>query len=488
MDDGSSTDLDTISNDINGCIKSLDDDIEGPKNNKVPSSGETQSSRSSSSSSSSSSDSSSSSSSKSSKASSSNKKTIGKVPEIKNQPVKSQSPIVAVAERILYPVRQYKKPLHIDRSHKPQHRSRSRTRFSRSGRESGYRTDGSTTSDRSQRRRKLRAPSAPRSSAPIDLDLDLNVLQLSTEPSTSSKLTKKNVSMLARKNDTNNNTNNNNKLRPMSLNLELNRRLLEHKMDLNGRGTASFSSFKIKGFKSSQSFQELTASSRVMAPSWTAEDKEQSFKPIKYAKSMVLSRSISKSRRSSAASRAGSVRSAASSISRMRRAATPAMIKNNEYVISQVAEITEALAKCTISSKRSSLPKVIQNLSKKKKTVSKKKNKKNDDVLPAAEDHKLPLKKRHYLINDEKTSNGNAKKKRVKKSAPPGVFEPTEQDDDTSSFDVFNMSCPAVPEVKATKKSVVDNILTKMDPTGNKRKRRRANRTGKISYKTILKL
>lgn len=485
MDDGSSTDLD-ISNDINGCIKSLDDDIEGPSqssaNNKVASSGETHSSRSSSSSSSSSSDSSSSSSSKSSKASSSNKKVIEKVPEIKNPP-KSQSPIIAVPERIPYPVRHYKKPLHIDRSHKPQHRSRSRTRFSRSGRESGYRTDGSTTSDRSQRRRKLRAPSAPRTSAPIDLDLDLNVLQLSTEPSTSSKLTKKNVSMLARKNDTNNNTNNNNKLRPMSLNLELNRRLLEHKMDLNGRGTASFSSFKIKGFKSSQSFQELTASSRVMAPSWTAEEKEhQNFKPIKYAKSLVLSRSF-KSRRSSAASRAGSVRSAVSSISRMRRAATPAMIKNNEYVISQVAEITEALAKCSISSKRSSLPKVIQNLSKnKKKTVNKKKNKKNviDDVLPAAEDHKLPLKKRHYLINDEKTSNGSVKKKRVKKSAPPGVFEPTEQDEDTSSFDVFNMSCPVVPETKAAKKSIVDNILTKMDPTGHKRKRRRANRTGKI--------
>lgn len=487
--DGSSTDLD-ISNDINGCIKSLDDDINQgaplSATKKNAPSGETQSSRSSSSSSSSSSDSSSSSSSKSSKASS-KKKVTEKVPEVKNSPSKPQQPLVAVVtERILYPmpVKHYKKPLHTERSHKSQHRSHSRTRHSKSGRESGYRTDGSTTSDRSQWRRKQRAPSAPRSSAPIDLDLDLNVLQLSTEPSTSAKLTKKNVSLLARKNDTNNNTNNSNKLRPVSLNLELNRRLLEHKMELNGRGTSSFSSFKNKGFKSSQSFQELTAASRVMAPSWTAEEKEQhqSFKPIKYAKS--LPRSI-KSRRTSVASRAGSTRSAVSSISRLKRTTTtPAMIKNNEYVISQVAEITEALAKCSISSKRSNLPKVTQNLStRKKKTVNKKKNKKNNidnDIIPAAEEHKLPLKKRHYLINEEKTPNGAVKKKRAKKMAPPGVFEPTEQNDETSSsFEVFNISCQILPETKAAKKSIVDNILTKLDSTGNKRKRRRANRTGK---------
>lgn len=479
--DGSSSDLD-ISNDINGCIKSLDDDIEGPPKSsaaKAASGGDTQSSRSSSSSSSSSSsDSSSSSSSKSSKTSSSQKKQKEKVPDTKALPV----PVPAiVTDRVLYPARLYKKP--ADKTHKVQHRSRSRSRVPRPGRESGYKTDCSEKSDKSMRRRKSRAPSAPRASAPIDIDLDLRCLQLSTEPSTSVKLTKRNVNLMARKNDTNNNTNNNSvssggsKVRPTALNLELNRRLLEHKMDLNGKTTSFASSCKMgfKGFKSSQSFQELTANTRVMAPSWTAEEKVSS-KPVKYAKSLTI-RTI-KSRRSSVASRAGSVRSTASTISRMRRATTPAVVKNNEYVVAQVAEITAALAKCSISTTKKS-SKVIA-ASKKKKTVNnKRRSKKNvdNDSVPAAEDHKLPLKKRHYLMNDDKASNGNVKRKRLKKSAPPGIFEPTEQNDDTPAL-VFNIMCPIVPESKPTSKSVVDNILTKMDPTGNKRKRRRANRTG----------
>lgn len=490
--DGSSSDLD-ISNDINGCIKSLDDDIEGPpksSGNKSASGGSSRSS--SSSSSSSSSDSSSSSSSKTSKTSSSHKKTKEKVPEPKPPP--AIVPAV-VTDRVLYPARLYKKSSSGgDKSQKVQHRSRSRSRAPRQARESGYKTDGSEKSDKSMRRRKSRAPSAPRTSAPIDIDLDLRGLQLSTEPSTSVKLTKRNVNLMARKNDTNNNTNNNNsvssssKVRPTALNLELNRRLLEHKMDLNGKTSNFASSCKLgfKGFKSSQSFQELTANTRVMEPSWTAENKI-SLKPVKYAKSLNL-RTI-KSRRSSVASRAGSVRSAASTISRMRRATTPAVVKNNEYVVAQVAEITAALAKCSISttknSKSSKISKVMQNAaSKKKKTVNKRRNKKNadNDTVPAAEDHKLPLKKRHYLINDEKVSNGNSKRKRLKKSAPPGIFEPTEQHEETSTFRVFDIMCPNVPESKKcpnpASKSVVDNILTKMDPTGNKRKRRRANRTG----------
>lgn len=491
--DGSSSDLD-ISNDINGCIKSLDDDIEGPtvkQTAKKEKPGETQSSRSSSSSSSSSSsDSSSSSSSKSSKSSSSQKKSKEKAPDPKISAVVAP-PIVPVSDRVLYPARLYKKPSAAnEKSHKVQHRSRSRSRVPRSARESGYRTDGSATSDKSMRRRKSRAPSAPRGNAPIDIDLDLRGLQLSTEPSTSVKLTKRNVNLMARKNDTNNNMNNNNsitsgsKVRPTALNLELNRRLLEHKMDLNGKTTSFASSCKMgfKGFKSSQSFQELTATSRIMAPSWTAEEKAP-LKPAKYAKS--LPRTM-KSRRPSVASRAGSVRSVASTISRMKRATTPAVIRNNEYVVAQVAEITAALAKCTISSsknsKNSKTLKVMQTTaSKKKKTVNKRRSKKNNDndsVPAAGEDHKLPLKKRHYLITDDKTSNGNVKRKRLKKSAPTGIFEPTEQHDDTRAFDVFNIMCPIVPESKPVSKSVVDNILTKMDPTGNKRKRRRANRTG----------
>lgn len=493
--DGSSSDLDIstdkIVNDINGCIKSLDDDIEGPVVPKEAS-GDTQSSRSSStSSSSSSSDSSSSSSSKTSKTSSSHKKIKEKVPDVK-VPVVPPPTITTITDRVLYPARLYKKPAAVnDKSHKVPHRSRSRSRVPRSARESGYRTDGSTTSDKSMRRRKSRAPSAPRASAPIDIDLDLRGLQLSTEPSTSVKLTKRNVNLMARKNDTNNNTNNNNaissgsKVRPMALNLELNRRLLEHKMDLNGKNTSFASSCKMgfKGFKASQSFQELTATSRVMAPAWTAEEKV-STKPVKYAKS--LPRTI-KSRRSSVASRAGSVRSAASTISRMRRATTPAVVKNNEYVVAQVAEITVALAKCSISSSKisrnSKISKVISQATtskKNKKTVNKRRSKKNNenDSVPAAEDHKLPLKKRHYLIAEDKTSNGNTKRKRLKKSAPPGIFEPTEQPDDEPSIDVFNIVCPVVPETKPAAKSVVDNILTKMDPAGNKRKRRRANRTG----------
>ena len=490
-DGGSSSDLD-ISNDINGCIKSLDDDIEGPvkTSTKKEKPGDTQSSRSSSSSSSSSSsDSSSSSSSKSSKTSSSHKKSKEKAPDPKiNLPAAPS--IVTVTDRVLYPARLYKKPSSgNEKPHKVQHRSRSRSRVPRSARESGYRTDGSVTSDKSMRRRKSRAPSAPRANAPIDIDLDLRGLQLSTEPSTSVKLTKRNVHLMARKNDTNNNMNNNNsissanKVRPTALNLELNRRLLEHKMDLNGKTTSFASSCKMgfKGFKSSQSFQELTAASRIMAPSWTAEEKVP-LKPAKYAKS--LPRTI-KSRRSSVASRAGSVRSAASTISRMKRATTPAVIRNNEYVVAQVAEITAALAKCTISSAKNSKNKslkVMQTTKKKKtvKTVNKRRSKKNNDndLVPAAEDHKLPLKKRHYLITDDKTSNGNVKRKRLKKSAPTGIFEPTEQHDDTRAFDVFNIMCPIVPESKPMSKSVVDNILTKMDPIGNKRKRRRANRTG----------
>lgn len=465
--DGSSSDLD-ISSDINGCIKSLDDDIEGPVKSKEAPADEQSSRSSSSSSSSSSSDSSSSSSSKSSKTSSSHKKSKEKAPDPK---VPTPPPII-ITDRVLYPARLYKKP--SDKTHKIQHRSRSRSRAPRATRESGYKTDGSVTSDKSMRRRKSRAPSAPRVAA--DIDLDLCSLQLSTEPSTSVKLTKRNVNLMARKNDTNNNQSSNSKLRPTALNLELNRRLLEHKMDLNGK-TASFScKMGFKGFKSSQSFQELTATSRVMAPSWTAHEKVVSSKPVKYAKS--LPRTI-KSRRPSVASRAGSVRSATSTVSRMKRATTPAVVKNNEYVVSQVAEITAALAKCCISSaKNSRNSKMLRMMqtptSKKKKTVSKRRSKKNDSV-PVAEDHKLPLKKRHYLIADD---NGNSKRKRLKKSAPPGIFEPTEQHDDTTAFDVFNIMCPIVPESKPSAKSVVDNILTKLDPTGNKRKRRRANRTG----------
>lgn len=484
--DGSSSDLD-ISNDINGCIKSLDDDIEGPpKSSKKVVPAEEPSS--SSSSSSSSSDSSSSESSKSSKTSSSHKKTKEKAPDQKVTVV--VPPPIVTTDRVLYPARLYKKPSGADKSHKAPHRSRSRSRAPRSVRESGYKTDGSVTSDKSMRRRKSRAPSAPRSHAPIDIDLDLRGLQLSTEPSSSGKLTKRNVNLMARKNDTNNNMNNNNslssgsKVKPISLNLELNRRLLEHKMDLNGRSASFASSCRMgfKGFKSSQSFQELTASSRVMAPSWTIEEKTP-LKPMKYAKS--LPRSI-KSRRNSVASRAGSVKSAASTISRMRRATTPAVVKNNEYVVAQVSEITAALAKCSISSvknsKSSKMYKVVQAeaaAAKKKKAVNKRRNKKNDDndLVPVAEDHKLPLKKRHYLITDEKASN--VKRKRLKKSAPPGIFEPTEQHDDARAYDVFNLSCPInVPESKPVAKSIVDNILIKMDPSGNRRKRRRANRTG----------
>lgn len=494
--DGSSSDLD-ISNDINGCIKSLDDDIEGPVKPSSKKDAPESSRSSSSSSSSSSSDSSSSSSSKSSKTSSSHKKSKEKAPDLKVVVVPIPA-IVSTTDRVLYPARLYKKPTSSgEKSHKVQHRSRSRSRAPRSVRESGYRTDGSATSDKSMRRRKSRAPSAPRTAAQIDLDLDLCGLQLSTEPSTSVKLTKRNVNMMARKNDTNNNTSNNNntvssnsKVRPTALNLELNRRLLEHKMNLNGKNTSFPASCKMgfKGFKSSQSFQELTAASRIMAPSWTAEEKVQS-KPVKYAKS--LPRTI-KSRRSSVASRAGSVRSVASTISRMRRATTPAVIKNNEYVVAQVAEITAALAKCSISStktsKNSKALKVVQtssSSSKKKKTVNKRRSKKNsndNDIVPAAEDHKLPLKKRHYLITDDKTVNGNTKRKRLKKSAPPGIFEPTEQHHDEVEpievFNIMNQPTTSVPETKLISKSVVDNILIKLDPTGNKRKRRRANRTG----------
>lgn len=488
--DGSSSDLD-ISNDINGCIKSLDDDIEGPpkSSKKTAPAEEPSSSSSSSSSSSESSKSSSSESSKSSKTSSSHKKTKEKASDQKASVV-VPPPTITTTDRVLYPARLYKKPSGSDKSHKAPHRSRSRSRAPRSVRESGYRTDCSATSDKSQRRRKSRAPSAPRSHAPIDIDLDLRGLQLSTEPSSSGKLTKRNVNLMARKNDTNNNMNNNNnsianKVRPISLNLELNRRLLEHKMDLNGKNTSFASSCRLgfKGFKSSQSFQELTAASRVMAPTWTVEEKAP-LKPVKYAKS--LPRSI-KSRRNSVASRAGSVKSAASTISRMRRATTPAVMKNNEYVVSQVAEITAALAKCSISSvknsKGSKMYKAVQAepaTTKKKKAVNKRRGKKNDDndLVPVAEDHKLPLKKRHYLITDEKASN--VKRKRLKKSAPPGIFEPTEQQhDDTRAYDAFNLSCPVnVPVSKPVAKSIVDNILIKMDPTGTRRKRRRANRTG----------
>jgi len=511
--DGSSSDLD-ISNDINGCIKSLDDDIEGPA---IEPTADTQSSTSSSSNSSSSSEDSSSSTSKTSKTSSSHKKEKPPEPKV-IAPLPPPPPTVIVTtDRVLYPARLHKqKPSTNEKSHKvQQHRSRSRSRVPRAGRESGYRTDGSATSDRSNRRRKSRAPSAPRSNAPIDLDLDLNVLQLSTEPSTSIKLTKRNVNLMARKNDTNNNTNSNkgsssSKVRPMALNLELNRRLLEHKMDLNGRtgNSTPFSAYKLgfQGFKSSQSFQELTATSRVMAPWKDAEAGPP--RPVKYAKS--LPRTI-KSRRSSVASRAGSVRSATSTISRLRRAPTPAAIKNNEYVTAQVADITAALARCTISSARTQKASKFAskataaaatanasqhaNAAKKKKTnVNKRRNKKNNnnnDASPAAEDHKLPLKKRHYLIAEEKTHNSassaSPKRKRLKKAAPPGIFEPTEQPEheEAPPFEVssFNLNvCPQMPpaEAKPLSKSVsvVDNILTKMDPTVTKRKRRRANRTG----------
>lgn len=501
QDDGSSSDLD-ISNDINGCLKSLDADIDGPSNNENDNdgSGSDGSSSSSSSSTSSRSESSSSSSSKSSKTSSSHKKSTEKPTEPKFS-LASLSNVIATTDRVLYPARFHKKPPMVleNRPHKSsQHRSRSRSRGPRSARESGYRTDGSIISD-NMKRRKSRAPSAPRSSvAAVDIDLDLMGLQLSTEPSTSVKLTKKNVSLMARKNDTNNNNNNNgntisnSKMRPM--NLELNRRLLEHKMNLNGR-TTSFSSASCKlgfGLKSSQSFQELTATSKVMAPTWMAEDKN-SHKPVKYAKS--LSKIVMKSRRPSVASRAGSVRSATSTISRMRRAPTPASIKNNEYVNAQVLEITAALAKCSISSskpsktsKSSKSHKNIQNsnnnnnnVTKKKKTASKRRSKKMDDnysdTVPVAEDHKLPLKKRHYLITEEKSAN--VKRKRSKKTAPPGIFEPTQQHDDVPSLEVFtNIMNNIAQDTKPLSKSVVDNILTKMEPAAPKRKRRRANRTG----------
>jgi hypothetical protein len=492
QDDGSSSDLD-ISNDINGCLKSLDADIDGPTKKDNDNDGSGSDNSSSSSSSSSSSESSSSSTSKSSKTSSSHKKSKEKPIEPKFSITPTST--IVTTDRVLYPARFHKKPPIIieNRQQKPlPHRSRSRSRGPRSMRESGYRTDGSIVSD-NLKRRKSRAPSAPRSSVPpVDIDLDLNVLQLSTEPSTSVKLTKKNVSLMARKNDTNNNNNNNgntisnSKMRPMAINLELNRRLLEHKMNLNGRSTP-FSSASCKlgfGLKSSQSFQELTATSKIMASSWS--DDKNSFKPVKYAKS--LSKIVMKSRRPSVASRAGSVRSATSTISRMRRAPTPGSIKNNEYVNAQVVEITSALAKCSISSSKPSKTsktlkthKNIQNnVMKKKKTANKRRSKKMDDnyndTVPVAEDHKLPLKKRHYLIAEEKSAN--VKRKRSKKSAPPGIFEPTEQNDDAPSLDVFNIIDNTVLDVKPPSKSVVDNILTKMEPTVNRRKRRRANRTG----------
>lgn len=522
--DGSSSDLD-ISPDINGCIKSLDDDIEGPVK-KNATTGSTQSSRSSSSSSSSSSsDSSSSSSSKSSKSSShkNNKKSSSSsastsvkekiVPETKfSLPPKKVASTVAITERVLYPARIQKKLALEKASHKSQHRSRSRSRGPppRSSKESGYRTDGSVTSE-SIKRRKSRAPSATRGSQmpPVDIDLDLMGLQLSTEPSTSVKLTKRNVNMMARKNDTNNNNNNNNsgsngsstKVRPLALNLELNRRLLEHKMNLNGKSLPfSASSCKLGfGFKNSQSFQELTASSKVMTTTWTVDgEKIPSSKPVKYAKS--LPRTIMKSRRPSVASRAGSVRSCTSSMSRLRRAPTPAVLKNNEYVTAQVMEITTALAKCSISTTKASKTSKVnkstlnQQVKNKKKTVpattasTKRRSKKiiieNDETLPAAEDHKLPLKKRHYLIGTEEKAS-NVKRKRAKKSAPPGVFEPSKVDNEEStSFDVYDqmMNIPedasATPAKQSNTKSIVDNILTKMEPTVNRRKRRRANRTG----------
>lgn len=523
--DGSSSDLD-ISPDINGCIKSLDDDIEGPVK-KNATTGSTQSSRSSSSSSSSSSsDSSSSSSSKSSKSSShkntkksssSSASTSAKekiVPETTfSLPSKKVASTVAITERVLYPARIQKKLALLEKSsHKSQHRSRSRSRGPppRSSKESGYRTDGSVNSE-SIKRRKSRAPSATRGSqmAPVDIDLDLKGLQLSTEPSTSVKLTRRNVNMMARKNDTNNNNNtsgsngSSTKVRPLALNLELNRRLLEHKMNLNGKSLPfSASSCKLGfGFKNSQSFQELTASSKVMATTWTVDGEKVPSKTVKYAKS--LPRTIMKSRRPSVASRAGSVRSCTSSMSRLRRAPTPAVLKNNEYVTAQVMEITTALAKCSISTTKASKTSKVnkstlnnhQQVKNKKKTVpatavnTKRRNKKiilieNDETLPAAEDHKLPLKKRHYLIGTEEKAS-NVKRKRAKKSAPPGVFEPSKVDnEDTSSFDVFDhmMNMPedaaATPAKQSNAKSVVDNILTKMEPTVNRRKRRRANRTG----------
>lgn len=521
--DGSSSDLD-ISTDINGCIKSLDDDIEGPTKSK-DASGSTQSSRSSSSSSSSSSsDSSSSSSSKSSKSSSHKNKKSSSSSTSKEKVAEPKFPlpplakiVAATTDRVLYPARFHKKhqmSIEKSNSHKAQHRSRSRSRGPppRSSKESGYRTDGSINSE-SMRRKKSRAPSAPRSSAapPVDIDLDLMGLQLSTEPSTSVKLTKRNVTMMARKNDTNNNNNNSNgsssKVRPSTLNLELNRRLLEHKMNLNGR-TMPFSSSSCKlgfGFKNSQSFQELTASSKVMAPSWMTDNEKNSSKPVKYAKS--LPRTM-KSRRPSVASRAGSVRSCTSSMSRLKRATTPAAIKNNEYVTAQVNEIIVALSKCSISSSKPSkilkTHKVQQNnyqqSKSKKKTAEpvakpytgakrgRKKIIRSEEVPPVAppQEHKLPLKKRHYLLADEKASK--VKQKRSKK-APPGVFEPSNvENEDTTSFDdVFdhnmylNMpeNAPTPPAKQPVSKlSVVDNILTKMEPTVNKRKRRRANRTG----------
>lgn len=565
----SSNELD-IAKDINGCIQSLDDDI-GPNYNAVSindgTTKSTNSSRSSSTSSTSSSSSSGSSSSSSSSESSIAKKTppvtvvtVTKVQVVdqkqkselntKKQPTpapfKSLELSQFVPERVLYPAKLARKPLELSTAdphwmRNDIHQKFSRPKISLTGNtpaahrksrcrskvrgkcESGYKTDNSVSSNKSgyrsdqsmaahqRRRRKSRAPSRDPSTsrnypqaAPGDIDdlAKLMGLHLDTNESTSS--TKYNIDL--KKNDTNNNQNRQRK--PLATSYlgysgaeNLNRQLLDRKIALTSK-----SAFH-NAIKSGASFVELARQSKTMQE-WSLDD--STVLQVKASKSLGRGISI-KSRRMSTQSRTGSVRSASSNISRLRRGTQNT--QHSAWFEAEISTLNGSFKKMTIAPARYH----HQDLKSKRQNKKKKMTETHSALSTPTtkrrikklepEDHKLPLKKRTYLLADGasaidvKSKKSFDKKRRVdttvkvptknvnnkqyrppkSKNVPPaGIFEPSSSlmDSQLQLNDVVDL----LISTPIAKGGVVDNLLNKTgagDVTEiQRRKRRRVNRTG----------
>ena len=561
----SSNELD-IAKDINGCIQSLDDDI-GPNYNAViindGTTKSTNSSRSSSTSSTSSSSSGSSSSSSSS-ASSISKKTPPVVVVTKVQadtkqkselytkkllqaPIKSLELSQLVPERVLYPAKLARKPLELSPAdphwmrndihqkfsrpktsstgNTPAAHRKSRSRSKVRGKcESGYKTDNSVNSNKSgypsdrsmaanqRRRRKSRAPSRDPSTsrnypqaAPGDIDDLAKLMGLHLDTNESSSSTKYNIDL--KKNDTNNNQNRQRK--PLATSYlgysgaeNLNRQLLDRKIALTSK-----SAFH-NAIKSGSSFLELARQSKTMQE-WSLDD--TTVLPIKSPKSLGRGISI-KSRRMSTQSRTGSVRSASSNISRLRRGTQNP--QHSAWIEAEINNLNGSFKKLTIAPARYHHQDVKSKRQNKKKKMSEAHlamnltpNTKRKTKKLEPEDHKLPLKKRTYLladganVNDNKSKKATDKKRRVdaitvkvqtktisklnrptkSKNIPPaGIFEPSSSLID-SQLQLVNVDDLLIP-TPVVRGGVVDNLLNKTGAGDvievSKRKRRRVNRTG----------
>ena len=374
----SSSELD-ITEDINGCIQSLDDDI-GPNSNAVLINDGTTKSTNSSRSSSTSSTSSSSSASSSSSSSSGSSIVVEKLTPIKNPfpfgrsspPPPSKSPVInmkkqptpapikslelsqLVPERVLYPAKLARKPIEVSPTdphwmrndihqkfsrpkiaptcNTPTTHRKSRSRSKKRGKcESGYKTDNSICSIRSgnrsdhsmaahqRRRRKSRAPSrdpsAPRN-YPQAAPGDIDdISKLMGLHLDTNESTSSTKYNIDLKKKDSNN-NQNRQRKPLATSYLGYSGTENLNRELLDRKIALTSKSALhKAIKSGESFVELASQSKTMQE-WSLDD--TAVLPMKKPKSQGRGASI-KSRRMSTQSRTGSVRSASSNISRPHR-------------------------------------------------------------------------------------------------------------------------------------------------------------------------